>query len=177
MENKEIETLESIKGEVVLNEDKKITLVKNVSLLLLSNLHDIKYKLDENQIKWIETFVKNSPESISELTNELTNITETGEIDLYKLPHLVKVFANIYDKGSQQIKIYENTNILVIIQYTLDVLINSDLLKITNVDKEVISNIIDTSLFLLGMQLGKNEITLGDVEKKTYACCLKWFYK
>lgn len=174
-EQKEVFQLESLNKEV----DQKeidITIINDIGVLLLNNLTNSIYKLEPNQIKWIETFINNSPQCISELTNELKKISESGEIDVHQLPHLVKVFASIYNNASIQLKEqFENTNILVIIQYTLDVLMEAEIIKIANVKKETISNIIDTSLFLLGMQLGKSEPTVGEVKDATIFCCKRYF--
>lgn len=160
----------------------QISVVKDLSELLLQNLNVTTYNLTKDQISWIKLFIEGSTGSLNDLQKDILSISSTGKIGLDNIPQIVKLCADVYKSVSISQNICDSENIIAFIKYTLDVIINSKFVTLFGVKKEVIEKLVDTSLNLLSMNINtiKQEIPviiLNDAEKPSsfLSKCLKCF--
>jgi hypothetical protein len=150
--------------DVSANDLSQICVVLNLSELLLSNVNTPSYNLNQEQINWINEFIKASPESFEKISDGFKNITSDGKIYLHDIPLIIKLLANIYNSESIKKGLSNPSNIIVFIKYTLDVIFSSKLLVLPDTEKETIHKLIDISLDLLKINLSTIINTL-DISK------------
>jgi hypothetical protein len=148
-------------------------LTNNLYELLLVNVNLPSYNLTNDQISWINEFIKNSPASFDKITSDIKSITATGEIELNHLPQIVKLCADVYYSGAINYNLVNSDNIIAFIKFTINVILNSQLIIIHGVDNEVVQALVDTSLTLLSMNIStiKTEI----MEIKSSSCFIRFF--
>jgi hypothetical protein len=153
-------------------EDVKIE--KDLSQLLLDNINLPSYNLSSEQISWINQFIKASPNSFTQITTEIKTLTDSGKIGLQSIPQIVKLIGDIYKSGAINFKLVSSENIIVFIKYTLDILIDSPFLVITEFEKDVVKEIIDSSLILLKTNLDIESV----IEKvESWDCYICKFFR
>lgn len=129
--------------------------------ILLDNIDYTEYNLNEDDKKWIYMFTKESPETFNNLDIDLQTITEDRRIKLQDIPTIIKIIADTYCLGSSKIKTLKpfknfnmNHHLFIFITYTIIVILDSEILILpSDVKKEDLYNIIDSSMALLNMNL------------------------
>lgn len=151
-------------------------LTTNLRDLLLVNIHLPAYELSLEQINWINEFIKSSPACFDKIISDLQSITSSGEIELNNIPQIIKLLADIYYSGAINYNLVIPENIISFIKFTLDVMINSQLLILPTIEKEIIKELIDTSLSLLSMNINSIEENIKIIESSSsFFGCLKFF--
>jgi hypothetical protein len=135
------------------NDLSKINVVLDLSELLLSNVNTPSYNLNQEQINWINEFIKASPESFQKISDGFKSLTSDGKIDLHDIPSIIKLLADIYSSESIKKGISNPTNIIAFIKYTIDVIFTSKYLILPDTEKKAIHKLIDISLDLLNTNL------------------------
>lgn len=158
------------------NED----IYSNLSQILLSHVSIPSYQLSKEEIEWIQLFINISPSTFTKLTKDLLSITADGRIDLYEIPKIVKLLADIYYTDLKNSIQFDAKNIIKLIKFTIDVIIESPLLILPYAEKEVIKDIVEYSIFLLEMKVDTIDNIIDNIEVKSKNCWPKLariFYK
>jgi len=130
----------------------------DLTKILLENVNIPSYNLTKVEIDWIETFIKSSPDTFSGIISNINVIISDGKINMQDVPVIVKLLSDIYQSDALNIKIVTNPkNIVAFIKFTFDVIIECELIPLTDVKKKMIESIVDSSLSLLLTNLPKIE--------------------
>jgi len=154
--------------------------------ILLDNIDYTEYNLNEDDKKWIYMFTKESPETFNNLDVDLQTITEDRHVKIEDIPTIIKIITDTYYLGISKIKTLKpfknfNTNqhLFIFITYTINVILDSETLILpSNVKKEDLNNIIDSSMALLNMNLkissNENRDFHDDdsINQKKYCACV-----
>ena len=140
--------------------------IENSIKNIITNITNVKYNLSPEQIAWIKYFVSLSPNTLEIILTDIQNIIKDGKIDLHDIPMIVKLVADIYHTDIKKLSIRDSKNLIVIIKYTLNILIDTQYIELSLEEKEKITNVLDASLYLLSMNIKTNE-------KSKY--CFYWF--
>jgi hypothetical protein len=136
----------------------QITIAMDLSKILLENVNMPSYNLTKDEIVWIETFIKSSPDTFSGIISDINVIISDGKINMQDVPAIVKLLSDIYHSNALNIKIVTNPkNIVSFIKFTFDVIIECELIPLSDVEKKIIESIVDSSLSLLLTNLPKIE--------------------
>jgi hypothetical protein len=154
--------------------ESKMDLTIELSQLLLANLHAPTFNLSQEQINWINQFISSSPDSFAQIANDVKAIRDTGKIGVQTIPQIIHLCADIYNNASIKNGLSNPANIIVFIKFTLDTILSSKLLPLPEVEKELIQQLVDTSLNLLSMNLSSIETEIGDL--KSVPCCRSLFH-
>ena len=125
----------------------------NLSKLLLANMNVPEYHLTQEQIEWINTFIQSSPQALSNILDNIKNITSDGQINLHDIPEIVKLLADVYHSTIITEGLSNPSNIIVFIKYTIHVILDSPLFLLPNIEKQIMEKIIDSSLDLLSINI------------------------
>ena len=136
----------------------------NLAQVLLERIPLPAYNLTVEQMTWIQEFIRSSPKSFDAIVADIQTITADGKIDVQDIPTIVKLFANVYHSGAVSTGLVNAKNVIAFIKFTLDVILDSKLLVIPDIEKKTIEAVIDASLSLLAMNIDTIEI----VQKKWY---------
>jgi len=125
------------------------------------------YKLTAEEMFWIHNFIKTSPESFNTITVDILKITADGKIDVHDIPAIIKLFADVYHSGAINAGLVNTKNVIAFIKFTLDVILDSNILVLPDTEKKATEAVVDASLSLLAMNIDTIEV----VQKKGYG----WF--
>jgi hypothetical protein len=155
------------------NSPNKVNFVLDLTTLLLVNVNTPSYNLTTEQINWINQFISASPESFIKITNDIKQITSTGKIGLENIPQIVHLCADIYNNDSVKVGITNPANIIVFIKFTIDTILESKYLILPDVEKELIKQLVDTSLNLLILNLNPIEAEIKSMSSCFRFCFIK----
>jgi len=126
--------------------------------IISDNIDYAEYKLTDGEKKWIYKFINDSRETFVDLDLDLQTITEDRYIEIDDVPTIIKIISDAYYLGACKNDIFNADKLFVFINYSMFVILDSELLVLNrNVNKERLNNIIDSSLALLNMNLTNNE--------------------
>ena len=107
-------------------------------------------KLTPKEIIFMTNLVKDASGSIiPQIQQTIEGILKDGSINLHEIPQLVLSITQIFQSNIS----VKNVNLLNLVQYTLDVLLESNILPIPPHLQSVAKHTIDTSLTLLNTTL------------------------
>ena len=121
--------------------------------MFLLNLNKTEYDLSSEQIEWIKKFMALSPKSLENILIDIKVIIEDKKIDLHDIPMIIKLITDVYHNDAIKINLSDPKNLIGFIKYTINILINSQYIDLSSVEKKVIINIVDISLNLLSINL------------------------
>lgn len=142
----------------------QIVVMTNLAQVLLERIPLPAYNLTVEQKTWIQEFIRASPNSFDSIVADIQTITADGNIDVHDIPVIVKLFADIYHSGALSTGFMNAKNVIAFIKFTLDVIFDSNLLILPDMEKKKIEAVVDASLSLLAMNID----TIEAVEKKWY---------
>ena len=122
-----------------------IVLLQNLGELLLSNLNSPVYHLTPEQQTVIQFFIQSNPPLFEKLSDDIRDITKDGKIDLYDIPFIFQLLVDIY---SLQPLLSED-NLIVFIQYTLNIIIDSKYITLPASEKQVMEAVVNSCIKLL----------------------------
>ena len=134
---------------IVVTDISSIVILQNLGELLLNNLNSPTYQLTQDQQSIIQHFVQTYPSVFEKLTADIRAITNDDKIDLHDIPHIIQLFTDTYSLYSTNIPLLSGDNLIVFIQYTLNVIIDSKFVVLPDVDKKIIEAVIYASIQLL----------------------------
>jgi len=142
--------------------------------VILDNIDYTEYKLNEDEKKWIYSFINEMTETFNELDTDIQTITEDKYIKIDDIPTIIKIIADTYYLASCKKENLHSNNLYIFIKYTILVILDSGLLILSaNDDKERLHNIIDSSMILLNMDLNVTNNRSKIV--KNYCRCFFYF--
>jgi len=169
-------SVDSSNNTVVLDST-QIVVMTNLAQILLENIPLPAYKLTVEQMSWIQEFIKVSPKTFDTIVADIQTITADGKIDVQDIPTIVKLFADVYHSGAINTGLVNAKNMIAFIKFTLDVILDSKLLVIPDMEKKTIEAVVDASLSLLAMNID----TIETVQKRWYHflsnACPSWSSK
>jgi len=142
-------------------------LLSNLGQILLDSLLLPRYNLTVIEMNWIHAFIKSSPDTFHNIVKDLQEITADGKIDVHDIPAIIRLFADIYNADLIKVGLSNGQNVIAIIKFTIDVILQSQLLILPDIEKTVIQRVVDNSLTLLSMNLDNIVVS----EKKWFIWC------
>jgi hypothetical protein len=154
----------SISDKPVVLDPTQIVVMTNLAQVLLESIPLPAYNLTIEQKSWIQEFIRASPTSFEKIVADINAITADGKIDVHDIPVIVKLFADVYHSGAINTGLVNTKNVIAFIKFTLDVILDSKLLVLPDIQKKTIEAVVDASLSLLAMNIE----TIDAVKKKWY---------
>lgn len=128
------------------------TTILNQLLSKITNNKDylLSINLTENEINIINLILKNHPELLTNICNNISDILKDKKIDMNDIPKIILLLKDVINLYSttKNLKIKKN-DVIDFIKNILIILINSDIIKIDTEDKVLINNLIILSVQLL----------------------------
>lgn len=112
-----------------------------------------KDNLTPENIKWINEFIKLSPGALKEAVDEISKL-KSGNYDIQDIPHIISIIAKIYHTTYVNKNMKNPEHIITFVKFTLDSVLESNLVPLPEIEKDAIQFIIDKSLDLLSLNLG-----------------------
>lgn len=119
---------------------------QNIGVLLLNNLNTPVYNLTPEQQTMIQNYVQTSPAIFDKITDDIHNITKDGKIDLHDIPFIVQLLADSYS-------ILNEDNLIVLIQYTVNIILDSKFVILPDYEKERIETLLNVCIQLLRINI------------------------
>jgi hypothetical protein len=126
-----------------------ISISNSLVTLLQTKMKIPSYHLTEEQQSWISLLLKNSPQSFTKIDTDVTSIVASGSLGVHSIPQLVQLCADVINQASIQQGMSNAVNIYILIKFILDVLLDSSLIPLPDVEKNTIQILVDVSLGLL----------------------------
>jgi hypothetical protein len=135
--------------------------------ILLESIPLPTYELTVDEMIWIQTFIKTSPLSIQKIATDIQEIIQDGKIDSHDIPAIIRLIADIYKSNAIKIEFINAQNIITLVKFTINVILQSELLILPNIEKKVIQSMINSSLELLSMKIDN----IVEIKKKWLYWC------
>lgn len=145
---------------------------ENIIDIVCKNINIEKYSinLNEHEINYIKNLTKNNPEIFTDVQKTIDDIMSDGKIDLHDLPKIILLISQIV-KSHVIENAVKNIDIISVIRFVMDSLLDSGLLPLPNIELQLIKKIVDSSLDLLKMDTNIN-INIKSNCLKLF-CCFK----
>jgi len=124
-----------------------------LTTLLLEKMNSPSYNLTPVEIEWINTFIKSSPDTFNHILDDIKIILSDGKINAHDIPQIIKLLTDVYKSNALSINSYNAKNIILLVKTTLDIILNSSLLPLPDVEKHIMLEVVDSSISLLSMNL------------------------
>ena len=134
---------------------------QNLGGLLLSNVSSPKYNLTTEQQTVIQTFIQSSPAVFEKISDNINAITKDGKLDLHDIPYIIQLLADMYQLNNP---LLAGDNLIVFIQYTVNVIIDSKFVELPEYEKQIIDALVNTCIQLL-------KINIIPKVKSWFFCC------
>ena len=144
-------------------------ILSDLSHVLLENLTNSVYNLTSEQQIVIESFIKKSPTILDKITKDIHEITVDGKINLQDIPTIIQLLTNTYHLYSLTDGLLQGDNIIVFIQYTINVIIDSRFILLSDFEKKKMDNLVNSCISLLRtniIQVNENKTFFSK-----YFCC------
>jgi len=139
---------------------------EQMDTFLLALIPDSSAKLSPDEIAFMTNLLKDASGVIlPQIRQTVQNILNDGAISLHDIPQLVLLITQIFQSNVS----LKNVNSINLIQYTLDSLIQSNILPIPASLQSVAINIVDTSITLLRTSLPQVEEECTSI----FSCCFR----
>ena len=144
------------------------------------------YQLTIQQVEWIYHYFEKSPETLKQIVEQIENIVSDGVINVEDIPEIIKCISTIYHERSLLMNMTELTNIILLIRYTLDCMIETDMIVTNYFEKKTLEFVVNSSLDLLQYQFVLPSVTpitktteentldtpkTEDIETEDETCC------
>jgi hypothetical protein len=109
--------------------------------------------LSKNNVK----FDNNPP--IKKIIDEIKVVFADGKMDLQDIPNLISIITNILNLNMNSIKFSIDTNtISILIKLLINVLIIEKVIKVNDIEQQMINRLIDSSLLLLNTTIAISKV-------------------
>jgi hypothetical protein len=139
-----------------IKDESTIILLHDLTTLLLDNLSSPIYNLTLEQQNCIKVFIQNSPGVFEKITKDINDIYKDGKIDLYDVPFIIQLLVNSYQLYNVNNTLLKNDNLIVCIQYTINVIIDSKFIVLPEFEKRIIESVVNSSIQLLNTNIVPN---------------------
>jgi hypothetical protein len=155
-----------IDTNALINAAKLVALFSNKSIAVNSNaVSDFEAKY-ANEIKYVKTIISDDPSFLDSISDNLNQIVADGKVSVHDIPQIVLVISKVIKLNFR--KIVNNINVLSVVEYILHALLNSGLLPIPKVEKEILNKVIEASFKLLEMN---SEVIETKCKNCWFSCC------
>jgi hypothetical protein len=131
----------------------------NVSEIVLNSLQNPSTVLADKEKVFLKYLLNDSPESLQKIDAAIDEIMSDGKIDFHDIPQIIFVISNIVKNS----KIKTSADMVSIVQFIIDSILDSGLLPIPNFEVEILKKVVDSSMGLLKTNIGSI--------KTTVCCC------
>lgn len=104
--------------------------------------------LNVHEVAFMQCLLRDHPDVFRKIEGTVDAIMSDGKVDIFDLPQLIRLCSQIYHEHLVGYVVRE-VGVISLIRFTLDALLDSGILPIHGVAKDVIKKVIDTSLELL----------------------------
>ena len=119
-----------------------------MSIIKIFNLENIsKFKLNQNEIDYIKFLLSDQLQIFNDIQDQINLLIVNDSISLQDLPSIVLIISDIIHINF--VNISNKIDIINVIQYIIDTILDSGLLPLPNIELQIIKSIVDTSIQLL----------------------------
>ena len=101
---------------------------------------------------FMEILLKESPELVNKIHEEIDKLVSTGKIDAHDIPNMVLLVSKIY-KAHLTENSMEDVSIVNLVKFTLDTILDSGMIPLPQLELKILRKLVDSSLDLLEMEL------------------------
>jgi hypothetical protein len=112
--------------------------------------------LNNDEIIYLQTLLANNPEVFNKISENIKKIAADNKLDLHDIPQIILLISNLFNTNLIK-HILVNIDIINIIQFTIDILLESGLLSFPELELTIINYVIISSLTLLRMNIKYNK--------------------
>lgn len=138
----------------------KIIVGSNILLHNLYNSTKISISLNLNEITYIKKMVTEHPEIFDKISTKINNMMGKKRICVHDLPEVIIIISSVYNSNIIN-ELINNVDIIKIVQYTIDSILDSNLIPLPEIETCIVKKIVESSINLLRMNM----------EKKDEICC------
>ena len=111
------------------------------------------FYLSQEELTFIKTVLQFYPHKIHQMHEEIKLLVINGTIQSHDIPQMVIILSNIYNDILLENPTDHPISIVHIIKFTLNSILDAELIPLPNIEMSVINQIINTALTLLNMNL------------------------
>jgi hypothetical protein len=119
---------------------------------LATNNTNLSTRLNDNEIAYLNELLNENPNVFYKISSALTDVIEYRRIVLHDFPLIILLISNIYNSVVLE-KLLKNVDIINIVQYTIDSILDAELLPLSHLDIDEIEETVDASVSLLRMNI------------------------
>lgn len=134
-------------SSAVIDAAKLVALFSSKSVDVKSTVVSDFEKKFANEIAYVKTLAQEDPVVLNSISESLNKIVADGKVNIHDIPEIVLVISNIVKINFR--KIVNNISILSVAEYILHAILDSGLLPIPGVQKEILSKVVSVSFQLL----------------------------
>ena len=118
--------------------------------MLLDNLSnsEILLLLNDNEKAYLKELLYEHPEVFDKIIKSFDVILSDRNIDLHDIPQIILLISNIYNSNLLE-KMLEKVDMVNIVQFTIDSILDSGLLQFPGIEISIIKKILNSSISLL----------------------------
>jgi len=139
-----------------IKDESTFILLQDLKTLLLDNLTFPVYNLTLDQQKCIKIFIQNSPGIFEKITRDINDISKDGKLDLHDVPSIIQLLVDTYQLYNVNNTLLNRENVIVFIQYTINVIIDSKFIELPDFEKKIIEIVVNASIQLLKTNIVSN---------------------
>jgi hypothetical protein len=125
----------------------------NILLHNLSNPKKISISLNPNEIRYIKKMVDDHPEIFDKISIQINALIQEKTLGIHDLPQIIIIISREYKIMIPDTKV----DIINIVQYTIDSILDCDLIPFLEIEESIVKKIVDSSINLLRMNIKKEE--------------------
>jgi len=128
----------------------------NILLHNLSNPEKISISLNPNEIRYIKKMVDDHPEIFDKISIQINNLIQEKTFGVHDLPQIIIIISNVYNSNIIN-NFADKVDIINIVQYTIDSILDCDLIALPEIEVYIVKKIINSSINLLKMNIKKEQ--------------------
>ena len=127
--------------------------------------------LSSIDIVFMHNMLCSRPEVFSRIQDAIDAIMVDGKVDVFDLPHVIRLCAQLYDERKIA-EAFQQVDVIALIRFTLDALLDANILSMDDdVTQETVKKITDASLVLLAMSVSRPQSQTSCVSKLLQCFC------
>jgi hypothetical protein len=104
--------------------------------------------LSAPEVAFMQNLLRDRPEVFRKIQGTVDSIMADGKVDIFDVPQLIHLCSQLYHEHVMAYAVRE-VGVISLMRFTVDALLDSGLLPVHGVAKDVIKKVVDTSLELL----------------------------
>ena len=136
--------------------------------LLLSNLTNPKFNLNETQTHWITNLIIRSPDMLVQIHVHIQPYQQK-KIEIYEIPELIEIYSKTFCDKSNQLHMFDYNHIIKMVSLLMDLLICNKILIVNgNISNEHISKLVVNCTSLLNKSITENTLPKTIIDHFSY---------